>query len=81
MIKKNGVQFLVQSGAGEGASIPDQKYVASGAKIVSAKEAFQADIVLKVRQPEFNPSLNQNEIDAIKEGSTLLSFLYPAQNK
>lgn len=34
-----------------------------------------------MRQPEFNPSLNQNEIDAIKEGSTLISFLYPAQNK
>ena len=37
MTKKNGVQFLVESGAGQGASIPDQKYVASGAKIVSAE--------------------------------------------
>jgi alanine dehydrogenase len=36
MTKKNGVQFLIESGAGQGASIPDERYVASGAKIVSA---------------------------------------------
>lgn len=81
MVKKNGVQFLVESGAGEGASIPDDKYVAVGAKIVSAQEALESDVVLKVRQPGFNPNLNKDEIDVIKEGSTLISFLYPAQNK
>ena len=37
MIKKNGVSFAVESGAGEGASITDEKYIGSGAKIVSAK--------------------------------------------
>lgn len=81
MVKKNGVQFLVESGAGQGASIPDERYVASGAKIVSAQEALEADVVLKVRQPQFNPTLNKDETDVIKEGSTLISFLYPAQNK
>ncbi len=81
MVKKNGVQFLVESGAGQGASIPDEKYVAAGAKIVSAQEALESDVVLKVRQPGFNPNLNKDEIDVIKEGSTLISFLYPAQNK
>jgi NAD(P) transhydrogenase len=34
-----------------------------------------------VRQPTYNPSLNKDEVDALKEGSTLISFLYPAQNK
>ena len=34
-----------------------------------------------MRQPTYNPSLNKDEVDALKEGSTLLSFLYPAQNK
>lgn len=33
------------------------------------------DIVLKVRQP------TDNEIAGIKENSTLISFLYPTQNK
>lgn len=34
-----------------------------------------SDIILKVRQPL------ENEVDYFKENSTLLSFLYPAQNK
>ena len=34
-----------------------------------------------MRQPTYNPSLNKDEVDALKEGSTLISFLYPAQNK
>ena len=66
MVKKNGCSFVVESGAGEGASIPDQKYEAVGAKIVSAQEAFEADVVLKVRQPGFNPTLNKDEVDVIK---------------
>lgn len=63
------------------ASITDEAYQTSGAKIVSTKEALQADVVLKVRMPQFNPKLNQNEVDALKEGSTLISFIQPAQNK
>lgn len=61
VIKKNGSTFLVESGAGLGASIPDEKYIAAGAKIVSAKEALQADVVLKVRAPQFNPTIQQDE--------------------
>jgi NAD(P) transhydrogenase len=37
----------------------------------------EADIVLKVRPP----SADNAEITGMKEGSTLISFLYPAQNK
>ena len=37
MVKKNGVNFVVESGAGEGASITDEKYISSGAKIVSTQ--------------------------------------------
>lgn len=51
---------MVESGAGLGASIPDEKYVAAGAKIVSAKEALQADVVLKVRAPQNNPTIQQD---------------------
>jgi len=36
-IKKNGLNFVVESGAGQAASISDQDYINSGAKIVSAK--------------------------------------------
>lgn len=60
VVKKNGITFLVESGAGLGASIPDEKYIAAGAKIVSAKEALEADVVLKVRAPQFNPTIQQD---------------------
>lgn len=36
---------------------------------------FVLDIVLKVRQPI------ESEVQKFREGSTLISFLYPAQNK
>ena len=42
---------LVQSGAGAAASFPDSAYAAAGATVVSAKEAFAADVVLKARAP------------------------------
>ena len=81
VIKKNGANFLVESGAGSGASISDQDYINAGAKIGTAKEAFSADVVLKIRPPQENPALGDHEINHIKEGSTLISFLYPGQNK
>jgi NAD(P) transhydrogenase len=37
--------------------------------------AFFTDIVLKVRQPM------NNEVGQFKDGGTLISFLYPGQNK
>ena len=40
-----------------------------------SNSAFQSDIVLKVRQP------SKEEAPKFKEGGTLYSFLYPAQNK
>ena len=48
---------------------------------MSAKEALTSDVVLKVRPPQFNEKLNDEEHNIIKPGATLISFLYPAQNK
>lgn len=52
MIKKNGSNFIIEEGAGKGASISDQDYINAGAKVGSAKDAFGADVVLKVRPPQ-----------------------------
>ena len=81
MVKKHGMTFQIESGAGEQASLSDKLYEESGAKIVSAKEALNSDVVLKVRPPQFNSQLNDEEHNLIKPGATLVSFLYPAQNK
>jgi alanine dehydrogenase len=49
----HGHEVLVQSGAGEGSSIPDAAYVAAGASIgEDAKSTWEwADMVLKVKEP------------------------------
>ncbi len=66
---------LVQSGAGAGASIPDEEYQAAGATIVaSAAELYaQSQIVLKVRGPE------SGELAMIRKDAVLLGLLSPHQ--
>ena len=66
-------QVLIQAGAGGGASIPDEQYVAAGASVVtSAADIYaQADIVLKVRGPD------ANELALLKSGQTLIGLLNP----
>ncbi|SCY34355.1 Re/Si-specific NAD(P)(+) transhydrogenase subunit alpha [Nitrosospira sp. Nsp13] len=66
---------LVQSGAGSGASIPDEEYQAAGAIIVaSAAELYgQSQIVLKVRGPE------PGELSMMRKDAVLLGLLSPHQ--
>ena len=82
MAKKNGTNFVIESGAGDGAAISDQEYINAGAKIGTVKETLEADVVLKVRPPQESPSLGgDHQVDHIRQGSTLVSFLWPGQNK
>jgi NAD(P) transhydrogenase subunit alpha len=37
MVKKNGINFVIEQGAGSHASISDQDYINAGAKIGTAK--------------------------------------------
>ncbi len=63
---------LVQAGAGLAASVPDSAYEAAGAKIVgSAVQAYDADLVLKVRSPL------EAELGSLKEKSILIGLLDP----
>ncbi|KAF5358029.1 hypothetical protein D9756_001498 [Leucocoprinus leucothites] len=75
--KKGFTKVLVERNAGAGAQFLDEHYAAAGATLVARDELFkQSDILLKVRPP-----LAGQEVEKIKEGSTVISFLYPAQNK
>ncbi|OQW77921.1 MAG: NAD(P) transhydrogenase subunit alpha [Proteobacteria bacterium ST_bin11] len=82
-IIKLGFEVLVESGAGDNANISDDAYRAAGAQIVgSAQELWQnSDIVMKVRAPEFHPQLAIDEVDLLREGQQLISFIWPAQNE
>ena len=66
-----GCEVLIQKGAGERASITDVAYETAGAAMVSAKEVFKADLILKVRAPE------PDEIKAMKSGTVLIGMLEP----
>jgi len=74
--KLKDFSILVEHSAGEAANLPDSAYSEKGATIApdSASLFAQADIVFKVQPP--NPS----EAGQMKEGSTLISFLYPLSN-
>jgi NAD(P) transhydrogenase subunit alpha len=70
-----GFTVAVESGAGDGASFYDDAYAAAGAKIASADEVWSSsDIIFKVRAP------STDEVAKLKEGATLVSFIWPAQN-
>ncbi|KGJ92400.1 Re/Si-specific NAD(P)(+) transhydrogenase subunit alpha [Thalassotalea sp. ND16A] len=71
---KLGFDVVVEQGAGDNASFNDDVYQQAGAGIVKTADALNADIVLKVNQP------TDSEVDLLKEGSTLVSFIAPAQN-
>src|SRR5215831_6056408 len=73
---KLGFKVLVQSGAGDAANFSDDAYRAAGAGVVvSAAELWAAsDIVFKVRGPD------EPEMRLLREGGTLVSFIWPAQN-
>ncbi|MED1201497.1 alanine dehydrogenase [Heyndrickxia acidicola] len=71
--KANNHEILVESDAGLGSGFTDEEYIASGAKIVfSAKEAWTADMVMKVKEP-----LPQ-EYDYFHEGLILFTYLHLA---
>ncbi|MCU6502128.1 Re/Si-specific NAD(P)(+) transhydrogenase subunit alpha [Rugamonas sp. A1-17] len=64
-------QVIVQAGAGLSASVTDEAYVAAGARIVGAAEAFAAEVVLKVRAP------NAEERALIPAGTVVIGMLNP----
>lgn len=77
-----GYQVIVEKGAGDAASFTDESFVKVGGTIESDTQKLwqESDIVLKVRAPVLHPQLNRHEADLLKDGATLISFLWPAQN-
>jgi NAD(P) transhydrogenase subunit alpha len=82
-LKKAGFEVAVQSGAGLDTDLSDAAYVEAGAVIIDDVRALWADagIVLKVRPPEEHVVLGIHEVDLMPEGSLLISFLWPSQNR
>jgi alanine dehydrogenase len=72
-----GHTVLVESGAGEGSSIPDADFTAAGARLVPAADDVwaQADLLLKVKEPV------REEYGRLRAGQTLFTYLHLAASK
>ena len=66
------VEVLVERGAGEGASIPDEAYADAGAKLASKDDVYkQADVIVRVQKPD------GADVSSLREGQTVVGLLQP----
>jgi len=67
-----GIDVLVESGAGDGAWLPDAAYADAGASIVSAAELYRtADVILTVTRP------SPEALSELRKGQAVIGMLAP----
>ncbi|MDD4212786.1 MAG: NAD(P) transhydrogenase subunit alpha [Bacilli bacterium] len=76
----DGASVLVEKGAGEGSFYHDDQYQEAGATIIDCPDFIfeKADVIMKVKEPQFNHALNKHEVDMLHKGQTLITFIHPA---
>jgi alanine dehydrogenase len=76
-LTRAGHEVFVQQGAGVGSSIPDEDFVAAGARILpGADDVWQAgDLILKVKEPV------QEEYHRMRSGQVLFTYLHLAASR
>ncbi len=76
----DGAIVVVETGAGEGSFFADDEYRAAGAELLAdAEEVFaKSDLILRVKEPRFSDKIGRHEVDMMKEGQYLITFLHPA---
>lgn len=69
-----GHKVMIQKGAGLGAGIPDEKFIAAGAEIVGTAEDIwgRAEMVMKVKEPV------EPEYKLMRDGQILYTYLHLA---
>jgi alanine dehydrogenase len=67
-----GMEVRVQAGAGIGAGIGDDDYLASGARLVGREEAWAAHLVVKVKEPQ------PEEFGYLRRDLVLFTYLHLA---
>jgi alanine dehydrogenase len=67
-----GHEVRVQSGAGTGSSFSDADFVAVGARMVTAAEAWASELVCKVKEPQ------ESEFGFLREDLVLFTYLHLA---
>ena len=77
-----GFEVAVESGAGDGASLPDAAFAEAGATVVADEAAAlaDADIVLKVQRPLIEGEDGGDEVGAMKQGAMVIGTLAALQH-
>jgi len=76
---EDGMNVLVEKGAGMRCFFRDDDYAAAGAKIMEDVEELyaQAEVVIKVKEPMVNDEKGKHEIEMMRKGGYLICFLHP----
>jgi len=78
VLKKAGLEVIIEQSAGVSAGFPDDLYVARGARIGSRQDVFRdADIIAQVRCLGANPEAGRSDIPLLRPGQTLIGFGEP----
>jgi len=73
---QSGHEVLVETGAGEGSSFPDDAYEGVGARIVSVDEVWESsELLLKVKEPI------EPEYGRLRDGLVLFTYLHIAADE
>ncbi len=79
VMKKAGVDVLIQTGAGTPAGYADDEFVAAGAELVADRDDIfeRADIILQVRTAGANSEAGAEDRDRLRAGQTLIGMCDP----
>lgn len=81
-LKKDGHHVCIEANAGSASSHSDAEYKEAGASIIAdpAELYGSSDVILKVRPPAMHPDTGRDEVELMREGSSIISFLSPMTN-
>ena len=74
-LTKRGHTVLVERGAGIGSGISDTEYEVAGARIVSTEEAWDTELIVKVKEPLLQ------EFDFLRSDRILFTYLHLAADE
>ena len=71
-LAQSGISVIVEPGAGEAASYPDEAYREAGASLGAP---WEAEVVVKVQKP------SASELERLREGQVVIGFLQPLTDR
>lgn len=79
VLRKAGLEVVVETGAGEGAGLIDEGYVQRGAKVLTTREEIfsSADVLLQVRTLGANPEEGRQDLELLRSGQTVIGYSEP----